>query len=99
VAAGAWVAGTGVAAEPQADKTRLVSTSTVNRANRFFFMVSFLLSAKGLCFRSYQESGARSQYHLLSPMTKDETAVSGQRSFVLRHWSFVHSPLAHISTR
>jgi hypothetical protein len=35
-----------VAAPPQADNTRLVSTSTVNRANRFLFILRILLSSK-----------------------------------------------------
>jgi hypothetical protein len=39
-------AGAGVAAGPQADNTRLVSTSTVNIANRFLFILRILLSSK-----------------------------------------------------
>jgi hypothetical protein len=43
--AGAWAgAGAEGAAELQAIKTRLVSTSTVNKANRFFFILFPLFS-------------------------------------------------------
>ncbi len=46
-ATGAWAAGVGVAPPPHAARIMPASSARATRANRFFFMVRFLLFAKG----------------------------------------------------